>query len=335
MKRTNNQQSINQRKTVPNFQIRLHKKDGDKPWKRVSLKSPSKVTINKVTTQRTLSESCNIMKRLSFIAVGVTCLLFQSAQAAPLFSDGFNYTVADNLGAGSTTPPWSLQSSTAAAQLSISSPNLTYSGLQDLGGNALTVNSGVGSVRGYAALSSSITSGSVYYSFLIDCTALPTANSYLTALTPTAAPGPGGTATDAIDLYARNLSTGWQLGLRTTGLSASYSGTQLALNTVYFGVLKYTFGATTPTAQLFLSPVPTGAEPGTASVTLTGTANVADISDVGFRAQATGVVGNFVFDNVMVGTTWADVTTAVPEPATFALAGLGMLGLVFARRMRR
>lgn len=335
MKRTNNQQSINPRKTVPNFQIRLHKKDGDKPGKRVSLKSPSKVTINKVTTQRTLSESCNIMKRLSFIAVGVTCLLFQSAQAAPLFSDGFNYTVADNLGAGSTTPPWSLQSSTAAAQLSISSPNLTYSGLQDLGGNALTVNSGVGSVRGYAALSSSITSGSVYYSFLIDCTALPTANSYLTALTPTAAPGPGGTATDAIDLYARNLSTGWQLGLRTTGLSASYSGTQLALNTVYFGVLKYTFGATTPTAQLFLSPDPTGAEPGTASVTLTGTANVADISDVGFRAQATGVVGNYVFDNVMVGTTWADVTTAVPEPATFALAGLGMLGLVFARRMRR
>ena len=104
---------------------------------------------------------------------------------------------------------------------------------------------------------------------------------------------------------------------------------------VYFGVLKYTFNGSTPTAQLFLSPDPTAAEPGTADVTVTGIGStVANISDVGFRAQSSGVVGNFVFDNVMVGTTWADVTT-VPEPTTFALAGLGMLGLVLARRMRR
>src|ERR1039458_7689831 len=133
------------------------------------------------------------MKRLSLvlIAVGACALIIQNAQATLLFSDGFNYTAGDFLGAGSTTPPWLLQSSTAAAQLSISTPNLTYPGLQDLGGNALTVNSGVASVRGYAALSSAVTSGSIYYSFLIDCTALPTSNSYLTALTPTA--GPGGT----------------------------------------------------------------------------------------------------------------------------------------------
>ena len=284
-----------------------------------------------------LKRKSDIMKWSYLIAISASALIIQSASASTLFSDGFNYTLGDNLGAGSTTPPWSLQSSAAGSQMSISAPNLTYSGLLDLGGNALTVNSGVLSDRGYAALSSSITSGNVYYSFLIDCTALPTSNSYLTALTPSTTPGPNGTGSDAIDLYARNLSTGWQLGVRTTGVSASYETTQLSLGTVYFAVLEYTFGATTPTAQLFLSPVPGGAQPGTPDATVTGTANVANISDVGFRAQATGVVGNYVFDNVMVGTTWADVTqvTAAPEPATFALTGLGMLGLVFARRMRR
>ena len=275
------------------------------------------------------------MKRLSLvlIAVGACALIIPNAHATLLFSDGFTYTSGDFLGAGSTTPPWLLQSSTAAAQLSISTPNLTYSGLQDLGGNALTVNSGVGSIRSYAALSSSITSGSVYYSFLIDCTTLPTGNSYLTALTPSTTPGPNGTGTDAIDLYARNTGTGWQFGLRTTTGSAIYDPTVLALGTTYMGVLKYTFGGQ---AQLFVNPVPGGSEPGTASLSITPTGTLpANIGDVGFRAQATAAVGNFVFDNVVVGTTWAEVTQPVPEPATFALAGLGMLGLVLARRMRR
>jgi hypothetical protein len=167
----------------------------------------------------------------------------------------------------------------------------------------------------------------------VECTALPTANTYLTALTPASKPGPNGNTTDAIDFYARNSGTGWQVGVRTTGVSASFASPVLAINTTYLVVLEYTFGGT---AQLYLNPVAGDPQPG-ANVTLTPSAYVTDVSDVGFKAQTATTIGSYVFDNMMVGTSWSDVTpiNAVPEPGTLALAGLGALGLVFARRMRR
>ena len=276
------------------------------------------------------------MKRLplAVLATGVCALIVQNAGATLLFSDGFNYTVGDDLGAGTTTPTWTA-TATATSYMSIGNANLTYSPLTDLGGSSLTLNSGNSAgVPAYATLSSSVTSGSLYYSFLIECTTLPTSNSYLTGLTPSTHLGLNGSGSDAIDLYAKNSGAGWVLGERTTGVSASYESTVLSLGTTYYAVLKYTFGATTSTAQLFLSPVPGNSEPGTATVTLTGTANVADVSAVGFKAQTATSVGNFVFDDLRVGTTWADVTPA-PEPTTLALAGMGILGLVLARRNRR
>ena len=42
-----------------------------------------------------------------------------------------------------------------------------------------------------------------------------------------------------------------------------------------------------------------------------------------------------VIDDLRVGTTWEDVTPAVPEPSTGLLIGAGFLGLVLVRRIRR
>jgi hypothetical protein len=60
--------------SVPNFQIRLHKNDDDKSSKQVKVRTARKVTINKVTTQRTLTESCNIMKRFNSIVFALTAV---------------------------------------------------------------------------------------------------------------------------------------------------------------------------------------------------------------------------------------------------------------------
>jgi MYXO-CTERM domain-containing protein len=253
-----------------------------------------------------------------------------NAHASVLFQDGFNYTAGDQLGAGSTTGVWT---GTTSPNSVITNVNLTYSGMPDPGGNSLALLAGAtqGAPES-AVLSSSQTSGSIYYSFLVECTALPTANTYLTALTPTAKPGPNGNTTDAMDFYAKNSGAGWVLGERTTGTSAVYESTVLSLNTAYLVVLEYTFGGN---AQLFFDPTPGAAQP-TATLTQTPTSYVTDVSDVGFKAQTATTIGNFVFDNMLVGTTWADVTpTATPEPGPIALAGLGALALVFARRFRR
>ena len=115
---------------VPNFQTNLQKMDDDNSGKQDRIK-----TTSKSNNSRTLTESCNIMKHLSLVAVGVGCLIFQ-AQATVLFSDGFNYTTGTYLGNNGT---WGTGK---ASNLQIGSGNLTYSGLNDLGGNDLVATSG-------------------------------------------------------------------------------------------------------------------------------------------------------------------------------------------------
>jgi hypothetical protein len=266
------------------------------------------------------------MKRLSLIAaMGVGCLLFQNAQATLLFSDSFNYTAGTDLG-GNVNPGNSIAWTGTSTNLAIGSGSLTYAGLTTAPGNELSilnVTSGT-SVNTFA----NQTSGQVYFSYLFDPTVVDGANDYLIALNPgTTAPGGSG---DVVNGYS------YKSGLfEVRGAAASASagtGTALTLGTTYLIVEE--IDLTADTASLWVDPSSSsfGGTAPTATATITGLTPGESVDDVGFKAQAT--TGDFYVGNLLVGTTWADVTPT-PEPTTIALSGLGMLGLVLARRMRR
>jgi hypothetical protein len=280
------------------------------------------------------------MKRLSLVAVGITCLLIQSSYAQ-LVQEGFNYTAGSNLG---DNAPWTPDSST---HLQITSGNLTYAGLTDLGGNQLTyTGTGFPAVAAVADINNfsagGITSGSVYFSFLIQCTLANTTggNNYIMSLTTGGSPSGGN---DPLAIYTGTSGTdGWRIGIRHQGVASggTYAPTKLALNTTYLIVAQYQYvaGTANDVVNLYLNPVAGGAQPGTPNATQsTGTAPVdaTSINALGFRVGHTTTAGNYIIDNLFIGTSWGDVTMAVPEPTTFALGGLGLLGLLLARRMRR
>ena len=263
---------------------------------------------------------------VTLVTVG-TVAVASSTNAQVLLQEGFNYTSGSNLGANA---PWGGGSS---ATLQVGSGDLTYSGLNDLGGNDLVVTSGAASSDTNIFSNTTYNAGTLYFSFLIDATTLPTANNYLISLNP-AANKPSGSA-DEFSFYTGASGAGWKIGVRTSGGGggATYESAVLNLNTTYFIVGEYNFG--TLAASLYLDPVAGNAQPGTPDATQTGTGVAGGIEDIGVKSQSAVTQGDYILDNFIIGQSWSDVTpvSPIPEPATVALSAVGLLGL--AARLRR
>lgn len=260
------------------------------------------------------------------LAVAAACLAVQCAQASLLFSEAFNY----NTGAlgGNVNPGNSTAWSAGSANLTVVSGNLTYAGLTDQGGNELQIINGVAAGSIYNTFANQ-TSGQIYYSFLFNSAAVDSGNNYFTAMNPGISPPNGGS--DAIDAY---YYANGQIRVRANAASATAgTGPVLNLNETYLIVEMLDFDA--HTASLWINPDSStfGGTAPAATASLSGLTATA-IDNVGFKAQATAG-GPYLVDNLLIGTTWADVTPA-PEPSTIALLGGGaVLAVAFRRRQAR
>jgi len=278
-------------------------------------------------------------KQLAVVAVAtvLVCGLALNSRATLLFSEGFNYTAGTSL-AGNDG--WA----SGGSALSITNGNLTYPGLADLGGNELLDTSGSASSTSNQISPSAITDGTVYYSFILSPTALPTANEYLTSLTLNTLPSG---SSDPLVVYVGAGNTGnYKIGVRHGGSGAVYTnsvganvGNGLAtLNSTNFIVVAYTFnpGANNDSVSLWFDPTPGGSMPAPDEIVVgnSGTVDAAGLQTVGFKAQSSTAAGNWIFDTLRIGDTWADVTPAVPEPSTWALVASG-LALMFGMIRRR
>jgi len=258
------------------------------------------------------------------LIVGALCLAGQS-QASILFSEAFDYAPgalggAVNPGGGTWTG--------GNSGLTVVGGNLTYAGLADQGGNELQIaNGSAGSIYNLFA---NQTSGQIFYSFLFNATATNSGNNYFTAMNPgTAAPNGG---SDAIDAY---YYANGQIRVRGNAQSAQ-AGTGPVLNLGQTYLIVEMIDLDAHTASLWVNPDASsfGGSAPTATATLTGLTATA-IDDVGFKAQS-AAGGPFLVDNLLIGTTWGDVTpAAVPEPSSLALGGLSLLSLLLARRDRK
>jgi hypothetical protein len=258
------------------------------------------------------------------LAVAAASLAIHSAQASLLFSEAFNY----NAGAlqNSANPGGSTWTG-GNSGLTIASGDLTYPGLVDQGGNELSIANGSAGTS-YITFANQ-TSGQVFYSFLFNPSVVNSGNNYFTAMNP-GITTPGGSG-DAIDAY---YYTSGKIEVRGNAQSATAgTGPVLTLGTTYLIVEE--IDLTAHTASLWVDPDSStfGGTAPTATASLSSLTATA-IDNVGFKAQ-TGT-GAFLVDNLLIGTTWADVTpVAAPEPSTLALAGLSLVGLVTRFRRTR
>jgi autotransporter-associated beta strand protein len=178
----------------------------------------------------------------------------------------------------------------------------------------------------YRNMSNSVTSGSVYFSFLMKVTVNPTLTDEfmgsVLALNGNTQPA----ATDPLTFHARKGAdtTHFDLGIERLNGTTSWTS-DLVDNTTYLIVVKYTFGSAA-SCSLYVNPTPGGGEPApTVSAISDGvTAEPANIGAVLFFENTSLTSGTYQYDVMRADTSWATVTPSINSSSTLGAAALAL-----------
>ena len=228
-------------------------------------------------------------------------------------------------------------------QPTISAGNLSVSGLADPQGNSVSFGGNGTSAR--FGLGSSITSGTIYYSFafkLTDITALSTSGVFWAGFNNSTGSQTTTPTTVGSRVVAKASGTSFQIGLDKSSGTASlfaFDPTLYNVNDVIFVVGSYTFNTGTTTddvSKLWINPSSSsfgGSEPAGALTSTAGT-DLGSIPSFVLFERSTAEPAGIIADELRFGTSYADVTP-VPEPASSFCIGLGVLGLVAWQYLRK
>lgn len=261
------------------------------------------------------------------------------SNAALIAHEGFDYTASQTVsglnGGTGWTGAWG---SFTGGTLDVTAPGSTYPGLESAGNKAfVTPTSDVTTSRRNFP---SVNSGTVYMSMLVDLTNTGTRFLGMQLFEGSTERGFFGTNSGQPNWSMSNPSTG-QLA---SSVSTVASDPTLLVMRLDFNVLGA--GSAFERMRLYVNPTPGGTEPVTADADsiATTTMSIPSLDGIaigaGFQTSATLTTSIGTFDELRIGTLWADVTPLevvvppVPEPGTLTLLLFGASALGLRRRKR-
>ena len=230
------------------------------------------------------------MKRTFTIFALFLLLLCASTwvSAQVLLTENFNYTTGDSL----TTHGWAAHSG-AGTNVETITTGLTYTGYigSGIGGASTLATTGQDVNRTWVSYPNGITSGTVYYSVLVNLDSAQTAGDYFFHIHKNS-------STFTARLFAKKAftSNNFAFGIARSSTTANiaYSDSIYSFGTTYLIVVKYSIiaGATNDTVAMWINPNITGTEPAPTVLETSADKTTADVDTIYGVAIRQGTAAN-------------------------------------------